>query len=50
MYNTLKSEHKFPAVNESDAMFSAEIAPEWADDPKCYRCNLEFTVFSRKVK
>uniref|UniRef100_A0A7E4V318 Hepatocyte growth factor-regulated tyrosine kinase substrate n=1 Tax=Panagrellus redivivus TaxID=6233 RepID=A0A7E4V318_PANRE len=39
---------KFPAAKESDFMFSAQCAPDWADGDQCYRCRTEFKVFTRK--
>lgn len=41
--------YKFPAMKESDAMFSADTAPEWADGQCCHRCRVQFTVMQRKV-
>ena len=38
----------FPSLKEADAMFMAQVAPEWADGPECYRCRSIFTVFTRK--
>lgn len=38
----------FPALQESDAMFSAAIAPEWVDGDKCHRCRVAFYTFNRK--
>lgn len=36
--NILKAEcYKFPPLKESDAMFSADTAPEWADGEVCHR-------------
>lgn len=36
--NILKAEgFKFPPLKESDAMFSADTAPEWADGEVCHR-------------
>lgn len=36
--NILKAEgYKFPTLKESDAMFSADTAPEWADGEVCHR-------------
>lgn len=49
-YNILKVEgHQFPPMNaESDAMFVAEVAPEWAEGDKCYACRTKFTLTTRK--
>uniref|UniRef100_A0A8R1DII4 Hepatocyte growth factor-regulated tyrosine kinase substrate n=1 Tax=Caenorhabditis japonica TaxID=281687 RepID=A0A8R1DII4_CAEJA len=38
----------FPSMKEADAMFMAQVAPEWAEGPECYRCRSVFTVFTRK--
>lgn len=38
----------FPSLKEADAMFMAQVAPEWADGPECYRCRSVFSVFTRK--
>ncbi|XP_050345855.1 hepatocyte growth factor-regulated tyrosine kinase substrate [Nymphalis io] len=48
--NILKAEggHKFPPLKESDAMFSADTAPEWADGEVCHRCRTEFTLIVRR--
>lgn len=36
--NILKAEgFKFAPLKESDAMFSADTAPEWADGEVCHR-------------
>ena len=39
-----------PAVAESDAMFMAEMAPDWVDGEKCYRCRSQFSLLRRKVQ
>lgn len=39
---------KFPVLKESDAMFAADAAPEWADGDCCHRCRVQFTVMQRK--
>ncbi|XP_076312183.1 hepatocyte growth factor-regulated tyrosine kinase substrate-like isoform X2 [Tachypleus tridentatus] len=39
---------KFPTVKESDAMFSADTAPDWTDGDCCNRCRVQFTVVQRK--
>ncbi|XP_023246343.1 hepatocyte growth factor-regulated tyrosine kinase substrate isoform X2 [Copidosoma floridanum] len=45
----MKAENfEFPALQESDAMFSADIAPEWVDGDKCHRCRVAFNTFNRK--
>ncbi|XP_013792297.2 hepatocyte growth factor-regulated tyrosine kinase substrate-like [Limulus polyphemus] len=47
--NLMKMEgFKFPALKESDAMFAADTAPEWADGDCCHRCRVQFTVVQRK--
>uniref|UniRef100_A0A0A9X6D9 Hepatocyte growth factor-regulated tyrosine kinase substrate n=1 Tax=Lygus hesperus TaxID=30085 RepID=A0A0A9X6D9_LYGHE len=47
--NILKADgYKFPALKESDAMFSADSAPEWADGECCHRCRVQFSVLQRK--
>ncbi|XP_076326445.1 hepatocyte growth factor-regulated tyrosine kinase substrate-like isoform X2 [Tachypleus tridentatus] len=47
--NLMKMEgFKFPALKESDAMFDADTAPEWADGDCCHRCRVQFTVVQRK--
>ncbi|XP_011307176.1 hepatocyte growth factor-regulated tyrosine kinase substrate [Fopius arisanus] len=38
----------FPPLKESDAMFSADTAPEWADGEVCHRCRVTFGVMQRK--
>lgn len=48
-FNILKLEgHSFPQLKESDAMFSAEKAPEWKDADCCSRCRAEFGLVQRK--
>ncbi|PNF23220.1 Hepatocyte growth factor-regulated tyrosine kinase substrate, partial [Cryptotermes secundus] len=47
--NIMKTEGcKFPALKESDAMFSADTAPEWADGDVCHRCRVQFGMMQRK--
>ncbi|CAH2106301.1 unnamed protein product [Euphydryas editha] len=47
--NILKAEgYKFPPLKESDAMFSADTAPEWADGEVCHRCRTAFTLMVRR--
>ncbi|GFG32819.1 hypothetical protein Cfor_06323 [Coptotermes formosanus] len=47
--NIMKTEgYKFPALKESDAMFSADTAPEWADGDVCHRCRVQFGMMQRK--
>lgn len=38
----------FPTLRESDAMFSADSAPEWADGEVCHRCRTAFSLMQRK--
>lgn len=40
--------YKFPAMRESDAMFSADTAPEWLDGDVCHRCRDAFSIIVRK--
>eukprot|EP00035_Acanthoeca_spectabilis_P020942 m.435420 g.435420 ORF g.435420 m.435420 type:complete len:772 (-) comp17847_c0_seq1:52-2367(-) len=49
-YNVLRMEgHEFPPHNpHGDAMFVAEVAPEWADSRECYACRCKFTLTNRK--
>ncbi|XP_073974342.1 hepatocyte growth factor regulated tyrosine kinase substrate isoform X2 [Rhodnius prolixus] len=47
--NIMKAEgYKFPALKESDAMFSADTAPQWADGERCHRCRVQFGIMQRK--
>ncbi|KAJ8910710.1 hypothetical protein NQ315_002075 [Exocentrus adspersus] len=47
--NAMKAEgYKFPPQRETDAMFSADIAPEWADGEVCHRCRVSFSLIQRK--
>lgn len=49
IFNMLKVEgYKFQALKESDAMFVADIAPDWADGTCCHRCRTQFSVVIRK--
>ena len=41
--------YKFPTFMESDAMFSADKAPEWTDADVCTRCRVAFGMMQRKV-
>ncbi|KAM9745980.1 hepatocyte growth factor-regulated tyrosine kinase substrate isoform 3-T3 [Menidia menidia] len=48
-YQIMKVEgHVFPEFKESDAMFSAERAPDWVDAEECHRCRVQFGVMTRK--
>ncbi|XP_060522898.1 hepatocyte growth factor-regulated tyrosine kinase substrate isoform X2 [Cylas formicarius] len=40
--------YKFPVLRESDAMFAADTAPEWADGDVCHRCRVTFSMINRK--
>lgn len=47
--NILKAEgHKFQPLQESDAMFMADTAPEWADGEVCHRCRVAFSLILRR--
>lgn len=47
--NIMKADgYKFPVLKESDAMFSADTAPEWADGEVCHRCRVQFGMMQRK--
>ncbi|XP_031354066.1 hepatocyte growth factor-regulated tyrosine kinase substrate isoform X2 [Photinus pyralis] len=47
--NLMKAEgYKFPTLRESDAMFTADSAPEWVDGEVCHRCRSGFSLISRK--
>ncbi|CAG9860048.1 unnamed protein product [Phyllotreta striolata] len=49
LMNTMKLEgRKFPVLRESDAMFSSDTAPEWADGDVCHRCRVQFGMLQRK--
>ena len=39
---------KFPPIRESEAMFEADIAPDWADGTVCHRCRVEFGLINRQ--
>ncbi len=51
-YNSMKLEGaKFPRLNESEAMFDVEEAPQWihdADANECLRCRAEFGPIRRR--
>ncbi|KAF5277206.1 hypothetical protein FQR65_LT03912 [Abscondita terminalis] len=40
--------YKFPTLRESDAMFTADSAPEWIDGEVCHRCRTSFSIILRK--
>lgn len=47
--NIMKTDgFKFPVLRESDAMFSADCAPEWTDGDVCHRCRVVFNLIQRK--
>ncbi|CAG2174981.1 unnamed protein product, partial [Oppiella nova] len=47
--NLMKIEgYKFPVLKESDAMFAADSAPDWADGECCNRCRTQFSLVQRK--
>ncbi|KAF4522709.1 hypothetical protein B566_EDAN012726 [Ephemera danica] len=47
--NIMKTEgYPFPVLKESDAMFSADTAPEWAEGECCHRCRVQFSMMQRK--
>lgn len=49
IFNMLKMEgYKLQVLKESDAMFIADTAPDWADGNCCHRCRTQFTVVQRK--
>jgi len=41
--------YTFPALKESDAMFSSDVAPGWEDSDCCHRCRVKFGMVQRKV-
>lgn len=47
--NSMKTEgYKFPTLRESDAMFTADSAPEWIDGEVCHRCRSTFSILIRR--
>ncbi|KAJ1527447.1 hypothetical protein ONE63_007427 [Megalurothrips usitatus] len=40
--------YKFPPLKESDAMFKAETAPEWAEGIVCFKCRTPFSLVIRR--
>lgn len=47
--NLMKVEgYKFAQLKESDAMFVADQAPDWADGECCHRCRVQFGLVQRK--
>ncbi|XP_025414072.1 hepatocyte growth factor-regulated tyrosine kinase substrate [Sipha flava] len=47
--NIMKAEgYTFPALKESDAMFSSDVAPGWEDSDCCHRCRVKFGMVQRK--
>uniref|UniRef100_T2MIM2 Hepatocyte growth factor-regulated tyrosine kinase substrate n=1 Tax=Hydra vulgaris TaxID=6087 RepID=T2MIM2_HYDVU len=48
-YNLLKMEGvKFPELKESDAMFTADHAPEWKEGDVCNLCRTKFSMLTRQ--
>uniref|UniRef100_A0A914UMU4 Hepatocyte growth factor-regulated tyrosine kinase substrate n=1 Tax=Plectus sambesii TaxID=2011161 RepID=A0A914UMU4_9BILA len=48
-HNLMKLEgFEFPSLRESEAMFVAESAPDWADGDECFRCRTQFGLLTRK--
>lgn len=48
-YNLMKMEgHNFPPLNESDAMFSSDVAPAWKEGDVCHMCRVKFSTFTRQ--
>lgn len=48
-YNVLRAEgYTFPQLNESEAMYLAETAPEWAEGDVCHQCRVKFSTFTRQ--
>lgn len=48
-FTVMKAEgHKFPPLKETEAMFEADSAPQWADGDCCYRCRVQFNLMQRK--
>lgn len=48
-YNLMKMEgYNFPPLSESDAMFSADVAPTWKDGVVCHMCRVKFGTFTRQ--
>ncbi|KAH7704514.1 HGF-regulated tyrosine kinase substrate, partial [Aphelenchoides avenae] len=42
------SGYQFPGIQEGDAMFAAECAPDLVDANNCYRCRVKFGRLTRK--
>lgn len=38
----------FPVLKVSDAMFAADLAPQWVEGDNCYRCKSTFSLVQRK--
>lgn len=48
-FSQLKGEgNSFPQLKESDAMFVAEKAPDWAEGERCFTCRTEFGLVQRQ--
>ncbi len=39
---------EFPPVREAEAMFEADVAPEWAEGEVCHRCRAPFGIMTRQ--
>jgi len=39
---------KFPPVREAEAMYEADIAPNWEEGEVCHRCRVQFSTFTRQ--
>ena len=39
---------EFPPVREAEAMFEADVAPDWAAGDVCHLCRTAFTTFTRQ--
>ncbi|TRY69585.1 hypothetical protein TCAL_03269 [Tigriopus californicus] len=47
--NLMKAEGwEFPPVREAEAMFEADVAPEWAEGEVCHRCRTQFGLVTRQ--
>ncbi|CAH3040159.1 unnamed protein product [Pocillopora meandrina] len=49
-FNLMRMEgYKFPPISDSsDALFTAETAPEWAEGDVCHMCRVKFSTFQRQ--
>lgn len=39
----------FPSIKEADAMFLAQVAPDWADGPECFRFIFLFSLLISRL-